>query len=918
MAVVLFTGFLVWRVMEIRDDGWSGMQYSAGVADGMAHKLPQMGRFIPEPGQIIVVAGGTPAARAGMRAGDVVVSIDGILIANTAAIDALAQHARPGTELQYRIRRGETLRDVRLKLISPLRCVPLLAGLTSGFIVAFAFVVISLFVYWTNSRTRSAWVFYWLCNVAAVFFAMEAFRELTTFPFAGIRAMTDPSRSPAVALLYGTYFVLAIFVSSLLLHLALVFPTERRVVREHPRVLRLVHTLMYLPIVATIAAMAVMGMAPSGWPRTAAALALLASGAAAIAVLLRRSDRSWKSLILDRPLLTQIAGSVMAISGLTLLMRIVTTDKIVAGIVMGILFGAAYMLLVLSYAAVTILSLYIGYRDSDSEQKRQVRWPLWGTITALSLATLANTLLPLIALSSDQPPAWLHVAATCARLLYLVIPLSFAFGMLKYRLMDIDVIIKKTLVYSAVTGVVIAAFFLLVAGVGTFVTSSLHIQSQTVTVISTLMLALAFVPLRNRVQRFVDRRFFQRRYEASEAEKLIQQEVLNATDLAPLLRKIAEYVQHVLQTRSVIILTREEDGEHFVASGTFGVPDEATAGLVLEREALAKISRVAPVTTLRLAQDEWARMRRLQTELVVPAMLRGELQGVLLIGSMLSSTFDDDDHAFLEAVAQQVALGIDNLTVTDEARDYERALEIQRALLPRSMPRVDGIDVDAMWKPAKIVGGDYFDVFPLGGSTLAFCIADVAGKGMGAALLMASLQAAVKASASDNLTPDEICAKVRNVVCGTLSGGRFVTFFFAMLDTRRLTLRYVNAGHNPGLLMRRGGEVEWLTTGGPVFARLMQTTPYETGAVQLDEGDALLLYTDGVSESRDPDEEQFGDDRLVDLMRRSHATARTIIRDVVDEVRDFSRGVVHDDVTVLCLRVTKPAITENVPLVAVS
>jgi sigma-B regulation protein RsbU (phosphoserine phosphatase) len=296
----------------------------------------------------------------------------------------------------------------------------------------------------------------------------------------------------------------------------------------------------------------------------------------------------------------------------------------------------------------------------------------------------------------------------------------------------------------------------------------------------------------------------------------------------------------------------------------------------------------------------------MQAELAVPLSLRGQLRGIMILGSPLSSDWDEDDRKFIANVSEQIALGIDNLSIGDEVREYERALQIQRALLPSSMPRIEGFDIEAMWKPARTVSGDYFDVIPID-ATLAMCIGDVAGKGMPAALLMANLQAAVKASIRDGHSPSEICARVSNVVCSTLQSGAFVTFFLGLLDTRTMTLRYTNAGHNPPVLLRRGGEVIRLQEGGPAFARLMREASYTTREVQLERGDTVFLFTDGVTEARNPGEEEFGEERMLAALRAAKGSSNAIVRELVDQVRDFSHGVVFDDITVVCLRVTGAA-----------
>ena len=171
---------------------------------------------------------------------------------------------------------------------------------------------------------------------------------------------------------------------------------------------------------------------------------------------------------------------------------------------------------------------------------------------------------------------------------------------------------------------------------------------------------------------------------------------------------------------------------------------------------------------------------------------------------------------------------------------------------------------------------------------------------MPAALLMASLQAAVKAMADGKRAPHEITERVREILCGTLQGGRFVTFFLAELDAETLRFRYTNAGHSPPLVMRDGQQVERLVDGGPAIARLMRGQPYSTAEVRLQRGDRLIMFTDGVTEARSPEGEELGEPRVVETVL-SMAVGDAIVPALLDRVQRFTAGAVYDDVTILAM-----------------
>jgi sigma-B regulation protein RsbU (phosphoserine phosphatase) len=238
-----------------------------------------------------------------------------------------------------------------------------------------------------------------------------------------------------------------------------------------------------------------------------------------------------------------------------------------------------------------------------------------------------------------------------------------------------------------------------------------------------------------------------------------------------------------------------------------------------------------------------------------------------------------------------------------EEADFAQASAIQQTLLPREMPRVAKLDVSGVWKPARTMGGDYYDLIVLSEQELAVCIGDVAGKGMPAALLMSGLQAAVRASASSS--PRDLCERVRRVVVSSLSGGRFVTFFYATVDTAAMRLRWCNAGHNAPILARADGTLVRLEEGGPAFSRLFRA-PFEEREMPILPGDRLVLFTDGVSEASDATGELFGEMRIEELVAaQREGSAGELQRTLVEAATTFSQGELEDDLTLVVVRVTE-------------
>jgi sigma-B regulation protein RsbU (phosphoserine phosphatase) len=238
-------------------------------------------------------------------------------------------------------------------------------------------------------------------------------------------------------------------------------------------------------------------------------------------------------------------------------------------------------------------------------------------------------------------------------------------------------------------------------------------------------------------------------------------------------------------------------------------------------------------------------------------------------------------------------------------RELERAHEIQQRLMPVEIPKVSGLCIAGTCLPARIVGGDYFDTLRLDNGAVAVCIADVCGKGLPAAMMMASLQAAVKMCASRQLRPRDLCDNVNRLMFQNLSGQGFITFFYAVIEPgsgHSWQFTYCNAGHNPPILAGSGG-VRRLECGGAVLG-VFGEWPYEEQALTVDFGDRILMYSDGITESRSPAGEEFGEERLTDLINRFQDDNATVLTErIVAAAAQFSHGNVQDDVTVLAVSV---------------
>jgi sigma-B regulation protein RsbU (phosphoserine phosphatase) len=249
---------------------------------------------------------------------------------------------------------------------------------------------------------------------------------------------------------------------------------------------------------------------------------------------------------------------------------------------------------------------------------------------------------------------------------------------------------------------------------------------------------------------------------------------------------------------------------------------------------------------------------------------------------------------------RQITIG--QIKLEAHEAELKTAHEIQAHLLPRELPQMKPYQIACAWEPVRSVGGDYFDVLALGPGQLGICIADVSGKGITAALLMANLQAAVRAFAPGASGPGALCKKLNEVLCGSIAPGKFVTLFYGVIASDTPALRFENAGHSPPIVLR-GEEATVLNEGGTVLG-LFREASYAERQFELRPGDCLLLTTDGVTEAADEHDEEFGNERVIAAARAVRGLGAQQIRTrILEDVTRFCKGNFLDDASLMVVTV---------------
>ena len=526
-------------------------------------------------------------------------------------------------------------------------------------------------------------------------------------------------------------------------------------------------------------------------------------------------------------------------------------------------------------------------------------------------------------------PLWVWLPALT---LMVVFPFTLAYVIVVQRALDLKVVVRQGVRYGLARG---ALRLLQVAVIMVVIVATISAAENRGTSRAGLLRNIALAILGVLVVRragdkargWIDRRFFRDAYNAEQVLRSLSDNVRTIVETRPLLETVLRSIAGSLHVRSIAcLLARGEMFEPAYAVGYSGPLDvmfpaeDGTPRQLLSTGDALKVYFEDPDSwvyrSTEVSQDELERLKRLDTQLLLPLAARGRLLGFLSLGPKQSEEpYSRADIDLLHSVAVQTGLALENSRLTEAVatevaqrerinRELEIAREVQQRLFPQKLPAIPGISYAGACIPAQGVGGDYYDFIEVSGERFGIAIGDVSGKGVPAALLMASLQASLRGQAMVGF-PDLaiLMENVNRLIYDATPRSHFATLFYAQYHTASRTLNWVNAGHNLPLLCRDGEVIR--LPGGGVGTGLSRRARYTQDQRQMRPGDVLIAFTDGISEAMNPTGEEWGEDRLVALAPGlCHLQPEEIVRSLMCAAQDFAAGAPqHDDMTLVVLKV---------------
>ncbi len=575
--------------------------------------------------------------------------------------------------------------------------------------------------------------------------------------------------------------------------------------------------------------------------------------------------------------------------------------------------------------ALGLLSLAAKYRGAISlDSKRRLRLLFAGTV--VSVAPLFLMILVEIIGKFSFEERYPGLAGFTA-LLFFLFPFVLAYVILVRRAMDVRIVLRQGLQYAlAKNGVRLIQLLLTIAIFSAAVTLVAGHSSNRLRELAVIAGGLALVSAigqgSEQLRHWVDKRFFRESYSAELVLSELSDHVRTIVEPKQLLRIVVDRVSeslHIEKAAALMVVGNPSSLAYFHGYSTlpdFSFSPQSTIVRELE-EKKAPIRVDMDAIGPSISPGELRELLQLGAEVLLPLSGREQLLGFLSLGAKRSEEpFTNNDLRLLKSVAVQTGLALENAqlmaAVTEEValrerlnREVEIAREVQERLFPQRLPLIEGLDYSGACRPAQGVGGDYYDFLALPSGGLGIAIGDVSGKGISAALLMASLEASLRAEAAraSEYLPD-LVSNINRLIYEASNINRYATFFYGEYAPARREFTYVNAGHNPPMLFRGRGTnvVTRLTTGGIVVG-LFEAVSYQQEAVTLEAGDILVAFTDGITEAMDHAQAEFGEERLIDTVKACNDMRSTeLLAHIMQATDAFTSGAKqHDDMTLIVI-----------------
>lgn len=579
----------------------------------------------------------------------------------------------------------------------------------------------------------------------------------------------------------------------------------------------------------------------------------------------------------------------------------------IIGVMLLLIYGVSWVSLIIQYI-----------KEKNKENKKPLLLFVLAFTFGIFIQFYIGTIAPAISDTVFNSPEYYMPI-----ILFVLVPITFAYAIFKYHLLDVSIVVRNTIIYGAAMATIAGIYFVVIYLLGQGIGNLFGKESQGfVAGILFLIFAFVFQSTKDRFQDFLTRKFYPEQFAYQKVLIQFSNDVATVVGSEKILDLTSATFIEALKINKFGILLRDYQKDVlFLARGIgFANPD-----CMIEKSNLISVvtekSIITPYPVIE--QQDFENVFPGKSEKligegvysIIPMIVKSKVVGALLFGLKYSgSKFGGKDIELLTAAANQIAVALENARLYQLEsekikieRDLDLARKIQQGLLPKSIPNVGGLDISGEMIPAMQVGGDYYDLIPLSNSKLFVAVGDVSGKGLSASLYMTKLQTMIQIATKISLSPKEILIEINRQLYESIDRSWFITMTLALFDTEKRTVRFCRAGHMP-LITANNGTVEQIKTEGiglglekgEIFERTLKEEELQIKSDQI-----FAFFSDGITEAMNEKDELFGETKLTELLKgRTTFQSAQLMQSVWDEVKIF-RGSTqpNDDMTMVIVKV---------------
>jgi serine phosphatase RsbU (regulator of sigma subunit) len=568
----------------------------------------------------------------------------------------------------------------------------------------------------------------------------------------------------------------------------------------------------------------------------------------------------------------------------------------------------------------SLISIIIQYvKEKNPENKKPLLLFVFAFVFGMLIQLYVGTIAPAISDTVFNSPEYYMPI-----FLIVLVPITFAYAIFKYHLLDVSIVVRNTIIYGAamatVAGIYFLVIYLLGQGIGSFVGTD---NQGFVAGIFFLIFAFIFQSTKDRFQDFLTRKFYPEQFAYQKVLIQFSNDVSTVVGTDKILDLTSTTFIDALKINKFGILLRDYKKDLLTLSRGVGfsnpncIIEKSNLIAVYKEKALVSNTPVIEQQDfVKVFPDKADRLIEEGIYSIIPMIVKSKVVGALLFGLKYSgSKFGGKDLELLNAAANQIAISLENARLYQSEsekikieRDLDLARKIQQGLLPKSIPNLNGLDICGEMIPAMQVGGDYYDIIQLSDTKLFVAVGDVSGKGLSASLYMTKLQTMIQISTKASTSPKEILIEINKRLYDSIERSWFITMTLALFDTENGTITFCRAGHMP-LLTANNGTVESIKTEGiglglekgEVFDRTLEEVVLKTKSNQI-----FAFFSDGITEAMNEKDEMFGEDKLTEILKGKSGNRSTeVMNKVWSEVKLF-RGATqpNDDMTMVIVKVS--------------